>query len=111
MSKRQFMIGCVRNSMNSRKKLRYKILAEVAHIVNQRTVQAAAAGIQLPHAARHEVDKDVRVADFFIGFFAEFSVHVFSVQIKLHSLSVARPKATTKIPFVAGRAKQEKSCS
>ena len=66
---------------------------------DERTAQAAAAGIQLAHAARHEVHEDVRVANFFIGAFAKFSVHGFSIQIEPHSLIAARAKAITKIPF------------
>src|SRR5580658_3183343 len=43
--------------------------------VHKGTAQTTAAGIELANTAGDQVDEDVRVADFFGGFFSEFSVH------------------------------------
>ena len=43
--------------------------------IHERTPQAAAAGIELAHAARDEIHEHVGVAHFFHGTFAKFSVH------------------------------------
>ena len=44
--------------------------AKVVRVGHERTAQAAAAGIELAHPARDEVDKDVWIADLFGGFLA-----------------------------------------
>ena len=51
--------------------------AEVGDIGHQRPAQPAAAGIELAHTARDQVDQHVWVADLFGGLLAEFSVHNF----------------------------------
>ena len=63
----------------------------LAGIVNQRTAQAAAAGIQLAHAARDEIDQNVRVANFFNGSFAKFSVHYFSENERVRIAIASKP--------------------
>ena len=46
-------------------------------IVDQWTPHAAATGVQLAHAARYQVHQHIRVANFFNGLFAKFSVHYY----------------------------------
>ena len=48
---------------------------KIPNVAHQRTAQTAAAGIELAHAARNEVHKDIWIADFLGGSFAKFSVH------------------------------------
>src|SRR5208282_348339 len=71
--------------------------AEIRGVIHQRPAQAAAAGIELAHAPRNEVDEDVRVANFFSGLFAEFSVHNSFWLTELEILIVTAPACNKKI--------------
>jgi hypothetical protein len=83
--------------------------AHVADVQDERTAQAAAAGVQLAHAARHDVHEDIRVANFFIGAFAKFSVHGFSDRIERDRITAARVNATRKLNFVGASSKGDNS--
>src|SRR5712671_601866 len=72
---------------------------QVAVVGNQGTAQAAAAGIQLAHAARHDVHEDIRVANLFIGSFAKFSVHGFISSNRVAQHKGHAAEGNEKIPF------------
>jgi len=50
---------------------------EAGDVSDERAVHAAAAGIELAHAARDKIDQNVGVANLLLGLFAEFRVQAF----------------------------------
>ena len=51
--------------------------AHIPGFRDQRTAQAAGAGIELAHAARDEIDQNVGIANFLESFLSKFSVQGF----------------------------------
>ena len=49
--------------------------AHAGRNIHEGTAEATTTGVELADTARYQVDEDVWVADFFGGFFSEFSVH------------------------------------
>ena len=74
-------------------------------IADQGTAQGAAAGVQLAHATRHQVDEHVRVADFRQRFPAEFAIHNSIRAAYTNALEAERNRENRKFHVILWRGK------